>query len=191
MELKFNPYKDIVNVVGNNGSGKTTLVETLFVKNTPLDNIYVLNSSGEDSWKRCGIPKENIVVPEMFSREYFESVLLMFAGKETKGSLLILDDVDNYGPKGSMIFKSVVINARHLNLGVIVTTRDLQSLPINFYQQAHYTFFARQPSDYSLRYIATLIPPEHTYNLKNLDKYVFGVWDMAEFKMDYIKLKGY
>lgn len=178
--------KDFISVCGDNGSGKTTLVEKLILSNIPPEKIFVLNSSNEGSWYQY-VPKNNVITPIMFTKEFFERFLLEFVSRHSD-CMLVLDDIDNYNIKRSEVLKSVVINARHLNIGIVITTRSLQDLPIILYRQSKYAFLSRQISQYDRIYISTMVGLENSRKLGNLDKYVFGVYSRDFTDMQFIKL---
>lgn len=189
MQIDFNPYKDFIIIVGDNGSGKTTFCKMLISK-CDNSNTIVLNSSRESVWDNLINPKNNIK-PELFTKKFFEKALLKIAALTNDKALVILDDIDNYGIKKSEVLKSVVINARHLNLGLILMSRSLQDIPITLYKQAKYVFLGTQSTDYSIYYIATLIGMENAKKLKAIPKFTFGVYDSANRqRFDFIKLKN-
>jgi GTPase SAR1 family protein len=179
--------KDYVVVIGTNGSGKTTLVQRYVLPNIPHDKIHVLNSSRESTWSTF-LPKEQISKPVFFDVKTLENFLLGYVS-ENPNSHLVLDDVDNYDPRNSIVFKSVIINARHMNIGMTITSRFLQEIPRNVYSQARLIFVGRVESDFDVRYLATIIPPRAAYLTKNLEKYQFMMVDVRERKFYIIKLK--
>jgi GTPase SAR1 family protein len=174
--VKFETFydKDFVCVVGDNGSGKTTLIQKFLLSKVPRSKIYVLNSSRQKNWYRW-LPQDHITTPIMFTKKWFEVFLLEFASKH-QGCVLVLDDMDNYKSKESDVLESVVINARHLGIGLIMSVRRLPSIPIEIYQMARYTFIARQLVNYNIYYIANLIPEQYVWQLKALPKFAFGVF---------------
>jgi GTPase SAR1 family protein len=178
---------DYVVCVGSNGSGKTTLIQRYVLPNVPHDKIHVLNSSRESTWATF-LPKEQITKPIMFDVKTLEEFLLKFVS-ENPNSFLVLDDIDNYEPRNSIVFKSVIVNARHLNIGMCITSRFLQEIPRNVYSQARLIFVGRVESDFDVRYLATIIPPRAAYLTKNLEKYQFMMVDVRERKYYIIKLK--
>lgn len=188
MEFKLNQFKDFIVIVGDNDSGKTTMMQKFILANMKKDKIIILNSSRQKDWADyIPIPK-NIIKPAMFTKKWFEMFLLDMVSSK-KDHLLVLDDVDNYGVKKSEVFKSVVINARHLNMGMVVAVRSLQELPILFYKQARYIFISRQLVFYDRQYIAFTIGRKNADKLENLEKYAFGVFDRKTNEFEIIKLK--
>ncbi len=185
--FKIISNRDFICVIGDNGSGKTTLVEKLILSKVPRDKVYVLNSSLEDSWNKYVAPK-NITKPIIYTQQYFEKFLLDFTANHIDCTL-VLDDIDNYEIKKSWVLKSIVTNARHLNIGIILTSRNLQDIPKVLYRQSKYIFVSRQVSMYDRQYIATIIGLEKSYTLANLGEHVFGMYDGVTKNMEYIKLK--
>lgn len=185
MDIKFNPYKDIITVIGDNDSGKTTLVRELFVHK---DNCFVINSSRQTSWNGVVKP-ENIINPTLYDTKWLDKKLLEIASKYNGKATVIMDDVDNFNIKQSKVFRTITINARHLNLGLIAISRSLSDIPKLYYKQSKYIFIATQASDYDLYYIATIIGYDNAKHLKELPKYVFAVWDRNNKKLTDIKLK--
>jgi ABC-type lipopolysaccharide export system ATPase subunit len=179
--------KDYVVVIGSNGSGKTTLIQRLILPNIPKDRIFVLNSSRESTWYNH-IPKENIYKPVMFDVRTLESFLLGYVSNNPN-SHLVLDDVDNYDPKNSVVFKSVIINARHMNIGLTISSRFLQEIPRNVYSQSRLIFSGRVESDFDVRYLATIISPRAAYLTKTLNKYEFMMFDVKSRQYYKIRLK--
>ncbi|MGI0060156.1 MAG: ATP-binding protein [Nitrosotalea sp.] len=187
LNFTFKYNQDFLSVVGDNDSGKTTLIQRFILANVPPEKVFVLNSSNEESWYKY-FPKQNITSPFMFTTSWFEQYILKTVA-EHSGSVLVWDDVDNYNVKKSEILKSVVINARHLGLGIVIATRSLQELPILMYRQSKYAFFATQRSMYDRNYIATMIGLENARKLANLDKHVFAVAGKGIPQLEFIKLK--
>ncbi|MGC8579676.1 MAG: ATPase/DNA packaging protein [bacterium] len=184
LTLPYNPYKDIITVIGDNGSGKTTLVGTLF---THKENCFVINCSGQAIWNKY-INPDNIIVPVVYTNTWLEKTLLTIASKYNKKATILIDDIDNFQVKGSQVFKSLTINARHLNFGIIAISRTLSDIPKIFYRQSRYLFIATQTSDYDIYYIATIIGYENAKALKTLPKYVFALWDRDNKRLTKIKL---
>lgn len=179
--------KDYVVVIGTNGSGKTTLIQRFILANMPKENIYVLNSSRESSWSTF-LPADHIFKPVFFDVKTLDNFLCTNV-PDNVNTHFVLDDVDNYEPRNSVIFKSVIINARHMNIGLTISSRFLQDIPRNVYSQARLIFSGRVESDFDVRYLATIISPRAAYLTKSLEKYQFMMWDVRERKHYVIKLK--
>jgi hypothetical protein len=159
----------------------------------------VVNSSNEPSWNQYA-NSDHIYKPTLFNLKWLEQTLLKIVTKEPpvtadgrKGTdtrkLIIVDDADNFNLKVSDVLRSIVVNARHLNCGLILTARELSSIPKILYSQASYSFFARQDSDYNIYYIATIIGYENGAILKNLDRFVFAQWSRRDRTLELVKLK--
>lgn len=162
-------------------------MQKLILSNVPPERIFVLNSSNEGTWYQY-VPRQNVINPVMFTRDFFERFILEFVSRHSD-CLLVLDDIDNFNVKRSEVLKSVVINARHMNLGIVITTRSLQDIPIVLYRQSRYCFFSRQISMYDRNYIATMIGLENARKLGNLEKYVFGIYSKEFNDMHFIKIQ--
>lgn len=185
LNLEYNPAKDLITVIGDNGSGKTTLITKLF---TTYNNCFIINTSRQKIWSSFVNP-ENIINPVSFDLKWLEEVLLRISSKSKGKTTIILDDVDNFPIKGSAVFKSIVINARHLNIGIIVAARVLSDLPKIFYKQSRYIIIGSQSSDYDMYYLATVIGYGNARLLKELKEYEFAVWDSKQKKLSFLKLR--
>jgi hypothetical protein len=187
--MKWNPYKDFVTVVGGNGSGKTVLIQRYLLANVKDKNtIYIINSSNESSWYNYA-PEKNILKPLIYDLKWLETNLLRIISTAPGRVLLVVDDIDNWDIKASTILKSVVVNARHANVGLIVSTRQLSFIPKVLYAQSKYIFVANQQSDWDCYYLATIIGYARAETLKQLGDYEFARWGQKEKKLDYIKVK--
>ncbi len=186
MDYSFNPHKDYIMVSGINGSGKTLLIANFWLNKVDKKNVYVLNSSRENTWSRIGIPEENIIKPIRFDKKWFDLFLLEFVSSHTN-CLLVLDDCDNFSFRESEILKSVIINARHMGIGIILSTRSLQSIPRVLYNQAKYCCFSVQRVKYDIIYLGYTIG-EVAYLLNNLGKYEFMIYDMNNKQYSVVKL---
>lgn len=182
----FDYQKDFIICVGDNGSGKTSLTQKFWLRNVPKDKVFVLNSSRETTWAQY-CEQANIIKPYMFTKKWFEEFLVRFV-TEHSNCLLVLDDIDNYNVKESNVLKSVVINARHMNIGIIATSRNMQALPIIFYRQAKYSCFGRQVSKYDRIYIGYYMD-ELASQLEYLQEYSFLIYDGKSRQYNIVKLK--
>ncbi len=185
--LDWNMYKDIVVIIGDNDSGKTSIIQWLFLKRIDNKNTYVINSSHEASWKTI-VPEQNIFSPSIFNIKWLQKVLLLIASSNSKQITIVIDDIDNFNVKEDKIFKSLIINLRHLNVGLIISSRTMSDLPKNLYKQARYSLFGYQSSDYDMYYIATIIGYDTAKTLKLLPDYVFLKWDRKKRSADKVML---
>lgn len=185
MDISFKWNRDFIIVVGDNGSGKTTLMQRLFVERTPMEKRFVLNSSRQSNWNDYVLEKHNYK-PMEFTRKWFDKWLAAFVATHNN-CLLVIDDYDNFNAKDSEVLKSVIINARHMNIGIILATRNLQSIPMILYQQAKYSFFGNQLVQYN-RIYAGYFMGSYATQLNGIPKYSFLVFDGSQ--ADFIKLKG-
>jgi GTPase SAR1 family protein len=174
--ISFNQYKDIVVIVGDNESGKTSLVQKLFLSNIDRSHVFIINSSHESSWSKY-VPDEQIFSPSIFDIKWIEKVLLLIVSSNMKSVTLVIDDIDNFDIKFNIIIKSITVNLRHINTGLILTSRSLVDIPRVIYKQARYMFIGYQSSDYDTNYIATIIGYENAKLLKNLNQFEFMLWD--------------
>lgn len=185
--ISFNQYKDIVVVVGDNESGKTSLVQKLFLANSDLSHVFIINSSHESSWKKY-VNDDHIFSPSVFDIKWIEKVLLLIVSSNIKNVTLVIDDIDNFDIKFNIVIKSITVNLRHINTGLILTSRSLVDIPRVIYKQARYMFIGYQSSDYDINYIATVIGYENARALKNLNQFEFMLWDRRNKVPKIVKL---
>jgi len=171
-DIKYN--KDFCVVVGNNGSGKTTLMK-YFLNAVPKDKLWVLNCGGAKQWFDM-TDKDKMVIPPTYDSEWFNKWVLKFL-VNTEDGCLIMDDADNFSLKDDKVLKSAYINARRLNIGGWLSVRRLNWIPIEIYDNAKYCFFSRQNADRNIWYIAEVCGMDIARKLKDLDLYVFLVYE--------------
>ena len=158
--------KDFVIIVGDNGSGKTTLVRNV-VTGVPKQQVYILNASGQ----RWDFPKRNITHPLLYTKEWFNSYIVKFLATHSNCTL-VLDDADNFDIKKNQYLRSLIINARHVSVGVVLSIRQVQDLDKLIYKQAK-CYIARQAVRWDMQYVAKFMPEELAYELKDLPPYTF------------------
>jgi uridine kinase len=189
MDFIFNQYKDIIVIVGDNDSGKTSLVQKFIIAKMDKKNIYVINASHQDDWRNY-VPQDNIFNPAVFDIDWLEKVLLLIASSKSKNITLIIDDIDNFDIKYNIVIKSIAVNLRHLNVGLIITSRSLIDIPRVIYKQSRYLFLGYQASDYDINYIGTVIGYENARKLKQLSQYIFMVWSRKTHEFSFIRLSA-
>lgn len=174
--------KDFVIVVGDNGSGKTTVVRYL-VEGVPKDKVYVLNASGQ----KWDFAKKNVQNPLMYSNEFFNKYCVNFLAKHSNCTL-ILDDADNFNIKHNDYLKSLVINARHASIGVILSVRQVQDIDKIIYKQAK-SYISYQSVDYDTVYLSKMMPRTIAEYTKTLNEYEFLNFCYEGVKPVYRKFK--
>jgi hypothetical protein len=185
--MLIDPFHDYSLFLGGKGSGKTTLMQ-MFASKVSKSNIYLLNTSREKSWEKY-VNKENIYYPNLLTLKEFNKLILQMVSDAKSKSLLIFDDVDAFpNLRKSDVFYSIISQSRHMDIGVMVSSRLLNAFPIGFYTQADRAFFASQKSRYVVQYIATYVGLENAYSLIGMPQYTFGVWDNLTREMQKMKL---
>mgnify|MGYP001626244457 CR=1 FL=1 len=187
MNIEINQYQDIIVVVGDNNSGKTSIVQKLLLSKADKKNVYVINSSHESSWEKY-VPKDNIFSPAIFDIKWLEKVLLLIVASNNRNITLVIDDIDNFDVKFNVIIKSIAVNLRHINAGLIITSRSLVDIPRTIYKQAKYLFVGYQSSDYDIYYISTIIGYEKAKILKTLKEHEFLLWSRKDRAVEVVKL---
>ncbi|MEM3264774.1 MAG: ATPase/DNA packaging protein [Thermoplasmata archaeon] len=185
--FEINQFKDIIVIIGDNESGKTSIVQKLFLPKMKKDSVFVINSSHEDSWAKY-ISEDHIFSPSIFDIDWLEKVILLIVSSNLKSITLIIDDIDNFQVKFNNIIKSIAVNLRHINTGLIITSRSLVDIPRVIYKQSRYIFIGYQSSDYDIYYIATIIGYKNAETLKSLKQFEFAVWDRKTKSLRRVKL---
>jgi hypothetical protein len=185
--FKFKYNKSFVLLCADNGYGKTSMLQSFICAGAPKDRIYLLNTSRQHDWSGI-IPDSHIYKPLMFNQDFIDQFILEFAmGKDHSNCLLILDDLDAFPVKKSDIIYKFVREARHSNIGIVITTGMLQKIPTIYYQMAEYSFFGPQSNKYNIQYINKTSITDG-YILSEIERYTFAVWSREEKKMYLVKL---
>ena len=121
----------IIAVLGRNGSGKTTFVSKL------------RHSIFKDKQAYRVIPRDAHIDPEVYFEEICGVILNKF-----RNCLIIFDDLDTFRPYKSANFKNLLINARHLGIDIIFTSRRHVFIQREAFESSDYIIlFNLHPAD--------------------------------------------
>jgi DNA helicase HerA-like ATPase len=165
---------DILIVAGERGTGKSTLAMH-FARMFPRYVVYdALGEYGEKGF-------ENVYVPTSAEPEEFE----MFCSKcwDLGNIMIVVDEAETFMPEGRKLTPSafkIIMQGRHRNIGMIVTTKRIAELKKTVVSQAKYVILFRHflPSD--IDYIRTFTG-NRAYELKDLKDHRFMVYSLGEF----------
>lgn len=163
-------------IVGNSGAGKTVLLRRM-IKNVDRDKLLVVDSNHElsklgkvtenlDAWGKNG---RTVLRPARYDSRYLDSIIL--SARRYYNRLLIIDDLDLFADgSGRLSSKELVnfaINARHQNIGLIVTVKRLSGIAYKVIQQLnHIVFFTVNSLD--IPYIEKIAPSLGMWNTESI-----------------------
>lgn len=169
---------DIIVISGERGTGKSTLAMH-FARMFPRYVIY--DALGE--YQAQGF--ENIYIPQSSDIEEFERFC---KGCWDLGNIMIIvDEAETFMPEGKSLSSStfqIVMQGRHRNIGMIITTKRIAELKKTVVSQAKYVMlfrhFLKADVD-AIKYYAG----EGANDLKNLPDYRFMMYNMGQMSGPY------
>lgn len=148
-------------IVGRSDSGKTTLFIKLlsrWYKNKKFDKIYVLSPSyyTDPRWTYVKVPPCRVATGN-YDRALQKINDRIVKGDRKESTLILCDDcggVNSFSGKGeSNVIKTMVYNARWMNLSIIFSIQSLKDCPISLRESAEALFIVSPPTRHEARFL--------------------------------------
>lgn len=164
---------DIIVISGERGTGKSTLA-MYFARMFPRYVVY--DALGE--YQEKGF--ENVYIPG--SSESYEFERFCKACWEVENIMVVIDEAETFMPEGRNFpehaFK-IVMQGRHRNIGMIVTTKRIAELKKTIVSQAKYVILFRHFLRNDIDYIRSFAG-DRAYELKDLKDFRFMVYSLGQ-----------